>query len=153
MWCEQPPLPVALSIRAGSVLPVLWSATGRAFGAFLASDQMEVLIQRELRESTPESERALHDRKAVRAMFADVRSQGCALVRDAYLPGVGAIAAPVFDASTRAVAVITVLGIAGTFELDPSGHAAILVKQAASNISRRLGYPAEESQQWFPGIS
>jgi len=43
---EEPSLPVTVNIRAGSVLPLLWSATGQAFMAF--SDDAEVHRKAEL---------------------------------------------------------------------------------------------------------
>jgi DNA-binding IclR family transcriptional regulator len=141
-WVE-PLQPVTVNVKVGSVMPMLWSATGRAFGAFSdAASLFEETIRSELAEATPERRRLLPDRKAVDALFEEIRLLRCAPVRDVLLNGVSAVAAPIFDANERLCAVMTALGTSGSFDPTPGGSTALVVRQAADSVSARLGYPS-----------
>jgi DNA-binding IclR family transcriptional regulator len=140
-WHE-PLQPVTVNVRVGSVLPVLWSATGRAFGAFSGAASIDALVRAELAGATAEGRRQLPNRAAVKALFQQIRSLGCAPVRDLLLSGVSAVAAPIFDAGGQVVAVLTALGPSGGFDPAPGGSEARLVQGAASAVSARLGYRA-----------
>src|SRR5256885_17007304 len=49
---EEPGLPVTVNVRVGSVMSLLWSATGRAFFAFMDDDaRVDALLARELAEA------------------------------------------------------------------------------------------------------
>lgn len=138
-WHE-PTQPVTVNVRVGSVLPILWSATGRAFGAFARGARVEQCIQEELAAATPERKHQLPNRRAVDALFREIRALRCAPMRDVLLNGISAVAAPVFDATGHAVAVLTALGPSGGFDPTPGGSTAMLVIQAANAVSTRLGY-------------
>ncbi len=140
-WHE-PVLPVSVNARVGSVLPVLWSATGRAFGAFSGVAALRKLIDAELANSTPKQRSQLPNRKAVEALFEQIRSLRCAPLRDVLLEGVSAVACPIFNASGAVAAVITALGPSGGFDPTPGGSEALLVMRAADSLSAKLGYPA-----------
>ncbi len=131
--------PVTVNVKVGSVMPVLWSATGRAFAAF--SDRLDLaqLIDAELAAATPAQRALLPDRAAVDALLKKVRAAGCAPLRDVLLNGVSAVAVPVFDAGQRVAAVLTALGISGSFDPAPEGETAQRVRAAADAVSVRLG--------------
>ena len=137
---EEPAQTVTVNVRPGSVMPVLWSATGRAFGAFSDRAVLSSLIDAELASADAAQRRQLPDRRAVDALFKKIRKIGCAPVRDVMLAGVSAVAAPIFDAGARLAAVITALGPSASFDPTPGGSTAILVRQAADTVSARLGY-------------
>jgi DNA-binding IclR family transcriptional regulator len=137
---DEPPEPVSVNVRVGSVLPVLWSATGRAFGAFSASAAVAQSVRRELASAPAERRRELPDAAAVERLFARIRGDGCAPVRDVLLTGVSAVAAPIFDAAGRLAAVLTALGTSGSFDPTPGGPVARRVVRAAADVSRRLGH-------------
>lgn len=141
-WNEPPLQPVTVNVRIGSVLPVLWSATGRAFAAFAPCGMLDDLIHRELQTATPEQRKLLPNRKALDAMLREIRDQGCASIRDVLLPGINAIAVPVFDATGRPAGVITALGVAANFDPAPKGELGIVLKRSAAELSERLGYRA-----------
>ncbi|CAC9693720.1 DNA-binding transcriptional activator MhpR [Delftia tsuruhatensis] len=49
---EEPGLPVTVNVRVGSVMSLLWSATGRAFFAFMDDDaRVDALLAQELAEA------------------------------------------------------------------------------------------------------
>lgn len=140
---EEPVQAIVLNARVGSILPVLWSATGLAFAAFDKSDLIDALIMRELAAATSEQRRQLPNRKAVDAMLASYREHGCTWVRDQMLKGVSAISAPIFNEAGRVAAALVALGVSDSFDVAPGGPNAAAVRQAAESVSRRLGHVVE----------
>jgi DNA-binding IclR family transcriptional regulator len=139
---DEPVQPVTVNVRVGSVLPILWSATGRAFGAFSDAAAVKTRIKEELAAATAEHRRQLPNQRAVDALFQEIRSLRCAPMRDVLLNGVSAVAAPVFNATGKVAAVITALGPSGGFDPTPGGATASLVLRAANAVSERLGHRA-----------
>jgi len=137
-WRE-PLHPVTVNVKVGSVIPVLWSATGRAFAAFKPSADVDAWIKEELRTATPFQKAQTPSRAQVAAQMADVRRDGCASIKDLLLVGISAVAAPIFDADGGMVAALTALGPTGSFDADPSGGNALQIKAAAMTLSVRLG--------------
>lgn len=137
-WFE-PVQPVTVNVKVGSVMPVLWSATGRIYGAYANSAEVDALIGAELAAASPAQRRLLPNRRAVDALFDEVRSLGCAPLRDVLLDGVSAVAVPILGTDGRLAAVLTALGISGRFDPSPDGATARLLRGAADAVGARLG--------------
>jgi DNA-binding IclR family transcriptional regulator len=117
---------VRTSLSTGSTLPLLTSATGRVFLAFLPSRQTASLLASE----------AMSDNIEPGLLAAGVRSSGISQVSGDHIPGLSAVAAPVLDAHGEAQAVITLVGAR-------KGIAAAAVnrlRQEAAEASARLGW-------------
>ena len=144
---EEPSLPVTVNVRVGSVMSMLWSATGRAFFAFMDDRrQVDALGQQEL-EQAPAAKRALLSKKdPLNSLRAEIRAAGCASIRDINLPGISAVAAPVYDYTGHVVAVLCALGASGGFDPDPQGAIARAICAEAATVSASLGYrPATQA--------
>ncbi|MEJ7930039.1 IclR family transcriptional regulator [Ramlibacter sp. AN1015] len=137
---EEPVQAIVVNVRVGFVMPLLWSATGRAFAAFQRSAIIDALVTRELAAATPEQRRRIGDRTAVEAMLSEYRPHGCTWMRDQPLKGVASLAAPVFDATGQVSAVIVALGVAENFDIRPDGPNAVALRAAAQSVSQRLGH-------------
>ncbi len=137
---EEPGLPVTLNVRVGSVLSLLWSATGRTFLAYLEDTQVEKLARAELAAISPAQRAAFEGPDSISSLKEQVRNTGMAIVRDTNLQGISAIALPVFDFSDKIVAVITVLGATGSFDTDPQGRVAQALVLESEAISQALGH-------------
>lgn len=147
---EEPGLPVTLNVRVGSVLSLLWSATGRVFLAYLDDSRVEELAHAEL-AGISEAQRATLDAvDPIAALKRQVRATGMAIVRDTNLQGISAIALPVFDFSDHLAAVITVLGATGSFDTEPDGRVARALQAESAAISRALGHRIDESPARTP---
>jgi DNA-binding IclR family transcriptional regulator len=94
------PAAVRTSLSTGSTLPLLTSATGRVFLAYLPSRQTALLLASETRLETVDPAR----------LAASVRASGIARVSGDHIPGLSAVAAPVLDAYGEATAVMTLVG-------------------------------------------
>lgn len=129
--------PVAASLRVGSVMPLTRSATGGAFLAFLPRETTAPFVRKELAENarkglgpaTPEE---------LERIVAQTRSQGLAHTSE-FIPGIGGIAAPVFDHSGSMVLALIALGYAKPFEAARAMVSAVVLRKAAA-LSSRLGW-------------
>lgn len=142
---EEPTLPVIVNVRVGSVMPLLWSATGRAFLGFADDAAVREQAQAELAAALPAARALLDPRDPLGALQREVRAQGCAVVRDTNLKGISAIAAPVLDYTGRVCAVLTALGATGGFDPSAQGPVGQAVRQHARALSHQLGHTAAAS--------
>lgn len=140
MRFEEPGLPVTVNVRAGSVMSLVWSATGRVFLGLLDEARVRTLAEEELAAATPEMLAMLPMPDPIAQLQKEVRAAGCAIVRDVYLRGISAVAAPVYDFTGRVCAVITALGATGGFDPSADGVIAKAVQREAEATSAKLGH-------------
>lgn len=148
---EEPGLPVTINVRAGSVLPMLWSATGQVFLSFMDDARIQGLAEEEFAHATREQRASLHGRNPVENLRKSIRAKGYAVINDTLLPGISAVASPIFDHNARVTAVLTALGASGGFDTGHDGRIVSLVTAEAANISAALGFdgrlPATERKR------
>lgn len=142
---EEPLHAIVVNVRPGFVMPLLWSATGRAFVAFHRSDLVDELVTQELAEASEEQRRQLPNRKAVDALMESYRAHGCTWLQHQPLRGVASLAAPIFDAAGQAAAVIVAVGVADTFDVRPDGPGAQALRRSAGSVSQRLGFVVNDA--------
>lgn len=139
MRWEEPLQAITVNVRAGSTLPILWSATGRAFGAFSNTKYLNEEIAKELSAATHSQQLEFPNRAAIDMAFAKIRDVGCVVVQDLLLKGISAVAAPIFDSRQRVCAVLTALGTSGQIDPNPDSPLAQYVMQSSKNITTALG--------------
>ncbi|MDM0112373.1 IclR family transcriptional regulator [Variovorax sp. J22R133] len=130
-----------VSMRAGTVMSILGTATGRAFAGVMPLDRIEKATGMALGD--PEGHKTpLLKAKAreLREAVAELREHGVARAEGKPIPGVNAFSAPVFDHEGEAVIVLTALGHQDNFPAQWDSDAAQAVRDAASEISGRLGW-------------
>jgi DNA-binding IclR family transcriptional regulator len=137
---EEPGLPITINVRAGSVLPLLWSATGRAFLGYMDDVRIRSQADEELAHANEEQRASLDDSNPIGRLQEAVRTRGSSMIKDTLLRGVSAVAAPIFDHTGRVCAVLTALGAASGFDTNPKGPFTTAVVREASGISAALGY-------------
>jgi DNA-binding IclR family transcriptional regulator len=135
--------PIHVNMRAGTVLSLTNTATGRVFAAWLPRIEVKRLLAREAGDrailTAPTARRpAAQD---VERLADEVRRHGLARTVDRPIPGVSALAAPVFDASGKLALAMTVTGPSGTLDTAWRGEAARALVAAARRVSSRLGAP------------
>lgn len=141
---EESPQAVTANLRLGDVMPLLSSATGRCFGAYLPREKSAALIEEELQRAQRQQRADLPQTlAAVDALYAEIRDHGCARVVDTLLPGICAFCAPVFDADGRVVLGITTLGSIATFDPAWDGPIDTPLRAAAAKLSADLGWRGE----------
>ncbi|MEM1048226.1 MAG: IclR family transcriptional regulator [Pseudomonadota bacterium] len=140
-WSDRGPLvlrwedslrPVTVIVSVGSVLPLLTSATGRAFLGFLPQSQTSDLL------SAPEhraglSKTVLRDRVA--ALRAEAVQTGFGRATGDLQVGIDALSAPIHSAFDTMVGAVTALGPAEDFDASPRGATANALQDFARSLS------------------
>ncbi len=147
MRIEEPGLAVTINVRAGSVMSLLWSATGRVFLGLLDESRVRLMAGEELASATPYLRGLLPAANPVETLQKEIQALRCAVVRDTYQPGISAVSAPVYDFTGRVCAVLTALGASGGFDPSIDGAIAIAVRREADATSRLLGYSGTTSDR------
>lgn len=142
---EEPGLPVTVNVRVGSVLSMLWSATGRVFLGLLGETRVRAMAEEELALLSPEARSQLDLHEPIDRLRDEVAANGCATVVDTNLKGISAVAAPVYDYAGHLCAVLTALGATGGFDASIDGPIAQAVRQEAQAMSAQLGHTEPES--------
>ena len=101
--------PIIMTMRVGAVLPMLQTASGLAFAAFLPRHFTEPLIRSELNAKASVNLFA-RDFPAVDRLIKQVSKQGYAFNQGHLMPGVSAAAFPLIDRTTTLIAVLAVMG-------------------------------------------
>lgn len=138
---EQGRLNTAVRIREGRNLPLLTTATGRVFLAFVPDTDIAALLRQEMVQQSVSPKRKMRDISDVHALRAEVLRHGLGRMIGEENPGLAALAAPVFDHDGRIVLTITLVSIIGTMDADYDGEPAKELKAMANQLSRRLGAP------------
>ena len=135
--------PITITLRAGTVLPLSNSATGRAFAAFFRSPYLKQLLDEELRAAAETSKTAVTTlRRQTEKTLTEIREHGISRATGSLTPGINGFSAPVFDHSGRMVAAITSLGSVGEFDVEWGSPVAKAMLAAAEKLSQRLGHNA-----------
>jgi DNA-binding IclR family transcriptional regulator len=129
---------VSMNIRPGTTAPLLGSASGMVYAAFLPRAQTAPLLADELADNR-RRRRGLRTRAAAEAAIARVRDAGCAAVDGALVPGVAALAVPVFDHRARIAVALLAVGRSGALDIAPGGRVARALRAGAARVARQLG--------------
>ena len=129
---------VTVNVRPGSNMPLLRSATGQVFAAFMPEATVMPFIEQEVAELRSQK-MPVPTLAQIKSRIEQTRKTGWGHSNGEMLPGVLALAAPLFNHQQELVGVITALGPAGFFDDARDGPTARELKQAANAISQRLG--------------
>ena len=118
---EEAPSAVYVAMRLGSTASVRHTATGKVFAAFFAREPIAAALAAEL---------------------DGVRQHRLASAVGELVPGISALAAPVFDGFGALVLCLSTIGPSATLDASPQGAQAQALGAAARELSARLGAPA-----------
>ena len=149
-WIEAPQT-VPVTLRLGDVMPLLTSATGRCFAAFMGSEGRDAqriapMIRDELArlKKLPQTGVPLTDvpqtPQDVTALLEQTRAHGLGRVVHSLLPGVGGFCAPVFDAQGHLALGLVVLGSVATLDTAWTSAPATALQNCARQLSADLGH-------------
>ncbi|MEO5793504.1 MAG: IclR family transcriptional regulator [Rhodoferax sp.] len=142
--------PLHVNMRAGTVMSVLGTATGRAFAAALPRKILEEALAGPMGRFSavdPSMRFSAADQAGAESLDAELRSaqeemqaHGVTRALGRPIPSVNAFSAAAFDHEGRVALVFTVLGHADHFDASWDSAMAVAVREAASEVSRRLGF-------------
>jgi DNA-binding IclR family transcriptional regulator len=132
---EDAPSAVHVNMRHGTVMSLRGTASGLLFCAYLPRATVLPLLAAEHEGGR----RAAGFDAAFQSQLARVREQGLAQAVDASVPGISAMAAPVFDVGDRIVMSLTAIGPSAIFDVRTDGAVARVLRHSALELSRQLG--------------
>ena len=153
---EESPHLVHVTMRHGTVMSLRNTASGRLFAAYLTTD----VVLAALNEERAYEERAAQASSATntaatttapattakgidpafKQLLSDVRLNGISDAVNLIVPGVSALAAPVFEESGKLVLSLTAIGPSAQFDVNLNGPIATALKSLGKDLSQRLGY-------------
>lgn len=136
----EPISPLSISARVGSTLPLLSSAAGLVFAAFLPAKLTSRLVERELKSRTSTHLGEPITASAVKELLDDIRATKVAYLGSDLIKAVDAVAAPVFNVEGRLAFVFALSGPQGSIELRSDGRIAKMLLRAAEQASTQLGF-------------
>jgi DNA-binding IclR family transcriptional regulator len=136
---EESARPQHVSLRVGTVMSLVNTAIGRVFAAHVSDDVLSGLLPQEpIRlAGLPATSTLPND---YRARLADIRKTGIDHAFNAPVPGIGTLAAPVFDHTGSIRLVIALIGSSGNFDPSPRGEIAQQLLAATQRLSWRFGW-------------
>lgn len=142
---ERPRRPITVNVITGAVLDLLSSATGRVFAAWMPKKTVAPMIADELKNAKLLPE--LKSKVAVEALLAQIRAQGFAATNGQHkVPGVEAVAAPVFNFKNEITMAVLVVGVQGMFDSSADSDVVKCLVRHAEALSQRLGASGEPKQ-------
>ena len=129
--------PFEIGTRPGYIFPYHATAQGKLALAFGPATRLEKVLAGPLEKMT---EKTITDPAALRDQVAQARRWGWAVAPEESLPGITALAAPIFDHDGSLAATITVIGSVQHIGREPEAALVDDVVRAAGQVSRALGY-------------
>lgn len=121
----------------GMSFPAYVTGVGKVLLADKSDDELRELVPPVLQQVT---EHSISSREQLLTHLEQVRKQGYAFDKDENEIGLSCVAAPIFDYSGKAVAAISVAGPSVRLDAERMEELVGVVRKAAAEISRRLGY-------------
>ena len=153
---EESPAAVHVNMRHGTVFSMTNTASGRLFAAYLdtATIKQQFEDDRRRQKARPDVVEASMPAATSRPNWRDfeqqlmqVRMKGLSRSVGEVVPGVNAMAAPVFDHTGAIVLCVVAIGPAAMFDTHWDATLAQSLRECAQQISMRLGAPAQGGAQ------
>jgi IclR family acetate operon transcriptional repressor len=136
---QDSPHPLRAASRPGYLAELHCSSTGKIFLAYLHGETLATALGKSPVRRTPHTLTTLAE---IKREVALTRSRGYSLDNEEYHPGVRCCAAPVFGSDGNVVAAIGITAARVRFPDDRIGPLTNIVRQAAADLGRSLGYNA-----------
>jgi DNA-binding IclR family transcriptional regulator len=149
IWTQQGPTviaveelrrPITYGTRIGEVMPLLSSATGQVFGAWMPPDIVNPLLERQVYSDKADKPVKPPARKDVIRAFSDVRAAGIGISQGGLTPTINGLSVPIFDYRGTLVAALSTLGSSTELDASPEGPVARKLRQIATGLSEEMGY-------------
>jgi DNA-binding IclR family transcriptional regulator len=129
---EQGPTPVHVAMRHGIPASLRHTGTGKVFAAYRPAEEIAQALARE-------GHRGALDEPTFQRELDTIRRTGLARVQEEFMPGLCAMAVPVFDGFGQLALAIATIGPSRLLDLDPHGAQAQALRTVGEELSSRLG--------------
>ncbi len=133
--------PIEISVKPGYLVPLHATAQGKVALAFGARELCAAIEAVELRPCTDQT---ICDQSALAEEVRLTRRRGWAVAPGETLPGLNALAVPVYAAAGDLVATLAAVGTTQTVPREPNADLLRAVQRAGLDLSRALGFLADE---------
>lgn len=137
---RQAHLPILTNLRLGRTLPLMGSASGRIFLAHMPNSLTRPVLMQEAASTGAASPGP----RKIKAMIDEIRSSGFAAIDGSVVPGLRAIAAPIFDLQGELRACMALVSPSQALVEVPSVALGALI-EAARDTSETLGWRGDRS--------
>ena len=144
---EEAPSAVHVNMRHGTVMSLRGTASGMLFAAHLPRERVmaaladeHAAVLRQQGHAVPARLKVAVD-AALEAEWSEIRRHGLSRVNGGAVPGVSAMAAPVFDEQGQIVLSLTAIGPTAIFDSRLDGAVATALRRSAKALSKQLGAP------------
>ena len=120
--------PVTVIVHVGSTMPLLKSATGRVYLAFLSPEKLLPVLERERAEAGMTNEQ-------VGILASEIRAAGVARIEGAFQERIAGLSAPLVDPFGDMVGAVTAMGNQSAFGTSTGGQTAVRLKKFANKMS------------------
>jgi DNA-binding IclR family transcriptional regulator len=136
----RPASAVYVSMRHGTVMSLRGTASGLLFAALLPREQVLPVLRAEAGSGGRKGPARID--AALAASLEQVRAEGLARAPDLLVPGISALALPVFDGRGTLVLALTAIGPSAVFDGRSDGPLARRLRESARALSVQLGQRA-----------
>jgi DNA-binding IclR family transcriptional regulator len=142
---EEAPSAVHVNMRHGTVMSLKGTASGLLFAAYLPRDRVLAALADEHSAELRQQGLAVPARLRLKIdagldeQLAQIRHQGVSRISGGVVPGVSAMAAPVFDEGGAIVLSLTAIGPTAIFDFRLEGAVATALRASAARLSKQLG--------------
>jgi DNA-binding IclR family transcriptional regulator len=131
---------VRMFSQIGHTMPAYSTGIGKAILASLSFEELDDALPKRLEARTPAT---ITDRKELLAHLAETRERGYSIDDVENEDGIRCVGAPVFDHTGTVCAGISIAGPVSRLTRERTPELGELVREAALDISQRLGYAGE----------
>ena len=132
-WIE-PNQPVSVISRVGSIMPILNSATGRTFAAYMPENIVRLLMEQEWQSKSKHSLYPANWQE-FEELKANIIAEGMATVSGDLLAGINAFCVPIFNSYGEIEFCIAALGSEYDLPMDLENHKVKTLKQIAKKLT------------------
>nr|WP_233217419.1 IclR family transcriptional regulator [Trinickia dabaoshanensis] len=144
---EESARPQHISLRVGTVMSLVNTAIGRVFAAHMAEDLLKGFLAQEPIRLAGDAAAPASVSRSYRARLDRIRESGLDEAFDAPIPGIGTLAAPVFDHTGSIRLVIAVIGPSSGFDRSAQGSIGRALLGATQRLSWRFGLLTPQSNE------
>lgn len=131
------PEPVRAASKAGTLVDLYCSSTGKCFLAWKYADEIETLLSQTVpQKRTPNTQTTLQE---ILAGIEETKSKGYAMDDEEYNRGIRCLAAPVFGATGEIIAAIGITAGTSTFQTSMEEEIAQKVISSAKKLTQLVG--------------
>ncbi|ANS73272.1 IclR family transcriptional regulator [Paenibacillus yonginensis] len=130
--------PVRLFTKIGRKAPLYAGASSRVILAFLPEDERESYLKEV--NLKPIASGTITDKQVLREALEDARSKGYSFSRSELENYTAELSAPIFDHAGQIIAALSTAGLEVQFDQGRIEQLSVKVRQAADEISQKLGF-------------